>query len=145
VCGRDTSLYNPYWVEKLKTNLWGGGLQVGFERRIKLADHFNFYAGMEIMASYIHRNDKRENDFTWEYRSISAGPGILLGFNYTWADRLVISAEFIPWFQYCHTYNKTSEWDNYPYSEHEVVMKSNTWAFSLSNSANITIAYRIGK
>ena len=82
---------------KSKSNNFGLGFNVGFEKRKSVSDNFYLYYGSDLINSF-DRN-KYENDSPAsvnKHASYSVGLGFILGFHYKINSKINISSEIIP-------------------------------------------------
>jgi len=82
---------------KSKSNDFGIGFNVGFEKRKSVSDNFYLYYGSDLINSF-DRN-KYENDSSASFNkhsSYSVGLGFILGFHYMVNSKINISSEIMP-------------------------------------------------
>ena len=127
----------------LKDNLFGGGIRLGFDSKVKLFSTFCLLLGAEAGLSYHYQHYTGESDgITNDERKVTSlvpSLSFIFGVNYILKDHLVLGAEINPSFLYIFekaSYSKPTE-----YTE-----KSQSIQFNLaSTGAGLYIAYRFGK
>ncbi len=106
------------------------GLRLGFEKPYAIDDKFGFYYGLELSGAHDQLQYKYDTTPEDNYKVINnnLGLGVIIGCSYNISDRIKLSAEIIPGFNYYH-----SEQDE---------RKNDSFGFSASNgNAGLTLGY----
>jgi hypothetical protein len=127
-----------------KSNGYGAGIRIGFEKPIHVAKNFNLYYGLDFVGNIDVQTSTDEYPYTHsEGKSWSVSPGVafVFGGSYDVGEHLRFSAEISPTLSYTYQHNTSSINE-----EPEVITQSGHISFGLSNyGASITVAYRFMK
>ena len=126
-----------------KTQNFGAGFRLGFEKRVPIAARFDFIWGIEAGCNFNYNKQKAESqNSNFERTAWQLTPlvDLIAGVQYTIADHLVIGAEITPGIQYSFGKVKSSP----KTLADETTSSSFSFGFS-NNSASLSLAYRFGK
>jgi len=127
---------------EIKTNYYGAGFSVGFEKQVRLVSDFAFRWGFDAGCNYMYQKNINSESAGMESSNWSVNPGIylILGVSYTLKDHFVFGAEIAPGISYTFAKQKIFINDN------TIEFTGNSFNFGLnSNSASLSVAYRFGK
>jgi hypothetical protein len=127
-----------------KSNGYGTGIRIGFEKPIHVAKNFNLYYGLDFVGNFDFQTSKDDYPYAHsESTSWSVSPGVafVFGGSYDVGEHLRFSAEIAPSLSYTYQHNTTTIND-----QPEVITQSGHVFFGFSNyGASITVAYRFIK
>ena len=127
----------------VKTQGYGVGFRLGFEKRVPVVAHLDFIWGIEAGCNYSYNKQIAKAPYSnLERKDWNTTPlvNFIAGVNYTISDHLVIGAEITPGIQY--SYGKTKTINN----SQTVETTSSSFGFGFSSSsASLSLAYRFAK
>jgi hypothetical protein len=136
-----------------KVRNFSAGLKIGFESRKRITDNFFFRSGLDIGGFYGTNKAELEALQSDIYGGITATNAdrtienwgasfeVIVGFNYTFKQKLVFGLEVLPGFQYEAT-KETLEYESGYEQEDEI---GNVQASLGLENATLSIAYRFSK
>jgi hypothetical protein len=126
-----------------KTQNFGAGFRLGFEKQVPVVERLDFIWGLEAGCNFNYNKQKAKskyNDFEKTEWYLTPLINLVIGVTYTIADHLVIGAEITPGIQY--SYGKLKNVTDI--QTYENTTSSFGFGFS-NNSAALSLAYRFGK
>ncbi len=126
-----------------KTQNYGAGFRLGFEKRVQVVSQLNFIWGLEAGLNYTYNKQSAEypnSNFTRTEWHMTPLVDVVIGLTYTIANHLVVGVEITPGIQY--SFGKVKNITETQTSENT----TSSFGFGFNNNAAaLSVAYRFGK